>query len=114
LDEYLLTLLLHHHPHNYSDELARSVPTPVPGIVRRRRTVLDDNAVSANHRKSDVADHLGISRRSLIRSDAVFSQRETWPPAPPVRTGFDRSRNRSARRTMPGTGVGTLRASSSL
>jgi hypothetical protein len=29
LDEYLLTLLLHHHPHNYSEELAQSVPTPL-------------------------------------------------------------------------------------
>src|SRR5260370_672762 len=78
LDEYLLTLLLHHHPHNYSDELARSVPTPVPGIVRRAERFLIDNAV-APITVSDVADHLGISLRSL---QAGFRQwRETTPTA---------------------------------
>jgi AraC-like DNA-binding protein len=78
LDEYLLTLLLHHHPHNYSDELARSVPTPVPGIVRRAERFIIDNA-SASITVSDVADHLGISLRSL---QAGFRQwRETTPNA---------------------------------
>jgi AraC-like DNA-binding protein len=76
--EYLLTLLLHHHPHNYSDELARSVPTPVPGIVRRAERFLIDNAV-APITVSDVADHLGISLRSL---QAGFRQwRGTTPTA---------------------------------
>jgi AraC-like DNA-binding protein len=78
LDEYLLTLLLHHHPHNYSEELAQSVPTPVPGIVRRAERFIIDNA-SASITVSDVADHLGISLRSL---QAGFRQwRETTPNA---------------------------------
>jgi AraC-like DNA-binding protein len=78
LDEYLLTLLLHHHPHNYSDELAQSAPTPVPGVVRRAERFIIDN-VSASITISDVADHLGISLRSL---QAGFRQwRETTPTA---------------------------------
>ena len=32
-DEYLLTLLLHHHPHNYSAEMTEPGPVPVPGLV---------------------------------------------------------------------------------
>ena len=64
LDEYLLTLLLHHHGHNYSEELAQSVPTPVPGVVRRADRFIIDNA-GAPIAVSDVADHLGISLRSL-------------------------------------------------
>src|ERR1700730_18213037 len=44
LGAYLLTLLLHHHPHNYSEELAQAVPTPVPGLVRRAERFIVDNA----------------------------------------------------------------------
>jgi len=44
LDEYLLTLLLHHHSHNYSEELAQSVPTPVPGVLRRAERFIIDKA----------------------------------------------------------------------
>jgi AraC-like DNA-binding protein len=76
LDEYLLTLLLHHHPHNYSEDLARSVSTPIPGVVRRAERFMIDNA-AAPITVSDVADHLGISLRSL---QAGFRQwRETTP-----------------------------------
>ncbi len=78
LDEYLLTLLLHHHGHNYSEELAQSVPTPVPGVVRRAERFIIDNA-GASITVSDVADHLGISLRSL---QVGFRQwRETTPTA---------------------------------
>jgi transcriptional regulator GlxA family with amidase domain len=78
LDEYLLTLLLHHHPHNYSEELARTVPTPVPGVVRRTERFMIDNAAS-RITVSDVAQHLGISLRSL---QAGFRDwRETTPNA---------------------------------
>jgi AraC-like DNA-binding protein len=77
-DEYLLTLLLHHHPHNYSDEFARLPPTPVPGLVRRAERFMVDNADAAIT-VSDVADHLGVSLRSL---QAGFRQwRETTPTA---------------------------------
>jgi hypothetical protein len=67
LDEYLLTLLLHHHPHNYSEELARTVPTLIPRAVRRAERFLIDNAGSPIT-VSDVAHHLGISLRSLQTS----------------------------------------------
>jgi AraC-like DNA-binding protein len=78
LDEYLLTLLLHHHPHNYSEELAQRLPTPVPGLVRRAERFIIDNA-GAPITVSDVADHLGISLRSL---QTGFRQwRETTPTA---------------------------------
>jgi AraC-like DNA-binding protein len=78
LDEYLLTLLLHHHPHNYSEELAQSVRTPVPGVVRRAERFIIDNA-NASITVSDVAEHLGISLRSL---QAGFRQwREITPTA---------------------------------
>jgi AraC-like DNA-binding protein len=78
LDEYLLTLLLHHHSHNYSEELVQSVPTPVPGIVRRAERFIIDNA-DAQITISDVADYLGISLRSV---QAGFRQwRETTPTA---------------------------------
>jgi AraC-like DNA-binding protein len=76
LDEYLLALLLHHHPHNYSKELAQTVPTPIPGVVRRAERFMIDNA-GAPIAVSDVADHLGISLRSL---QAGFRQwREITP-----------------------------------
>jgi AraC-like DNA-binding protein len=78
LDEYLLTLLLHHHSHNYSDELVQSRPTPVPGVVRRAERFIIDNA-GTPITVSDVADSLGISLRSL---QAGFRQwRETTPAA---------------------------------
>jgi AraC-like DNA-binding protein len=78
LDEYLLALLLHHHSHNYSEELAQSVPAPVPGVVRRAERFIIDYA-DAQIAISDVAHHLGISLRSL---QAGFRQwRETTPTA---------------------------------
>jgi AraC-like DNA-binding protein len=75
-DEYLLTLLLHHHPHNYSDELARDTLAPVPGIVRRAERFMADNA-DTPITVSDVAAHLGVSLRSL---QAGFRQ---WRNATP-------------------------------
>ena len=78
LDEYLLTLLLHHHPHNYSDEMAETERAPVPGVVRRAERFMADNA-DASITVSDVAAHLGVSLRSL---QAGFRQwRETTPNA---------------------------------
>jgi hypothetical protein len=34
-DDYLLTLLLHQHPHSYSEQLAGTPSVPIPGLVRR-------------------------------------------------------------------------------
>jgi AraC-like DNA-binding protein len=75
-DEYLLTLLLHHHPNNYSDELAGDTSAPVPGIVRRAERFMADNA-DTPITMSDVAAHLGVSLRSL---QAGFRQ---WRNATP-------------------------------
>lgn len=63
-DEYLLTMLLHQHPHNFSEEIAETVSTPVPGLVIRAERYMADNSDSPIT-VSDVADHLGISLRSL-------------------------------------------------
>jgi AraC-like DNA-binding protein len=77
-DEYLLTLLLHHHPHNYSDEMAEAGSTPVPGVVRGAERFMADNA-DAPITVSDVAAHVGVSLRSL---QAGFRQwRDTTPSA---------------------------------
>ena len=63
-DEFLLTALLHHHPHNYSEELAGTAPSPVPSIVYRAERFIVDNADSPIT-VSDVAEHLGVSLRTL-------------------------------------------------
>jgi AraC-like DNA-binding protein len=77
-DEYLLTLLLHHHPHNYSGEMDEKDGAPVPGLVRRAERYMTDNA-EAPITVSDVAAHLGLSLRTL---QAGFRQwRNTTPGA---------------------------------
>jgi AraC-like DNA-binding protein len=77
-DEFLLTLLLHHHPHNYSAELARPQSAPVPGLVRRAERFMSDN-VGAFLTVADVAAQLGVSVRSL---QSGFRQwRNTTPNA---------------------------------
>jgi AraC-like DNA-binding protein len=75
-DEFLLTMLLHQHPHNYSGDLAGPALTPIPGIVRRAERYMQDHA-EAPITVSDVAAELGISVRSL---QAGFRQwRNTTP-----------------------------------
>ena len=63
-DEYLLTLLLHNHPHNYTEEMADEAPTPVPRLVRQAERFMAEHANSPIT-MSDVAGHLGVSLRSL-------------------------------------------------
>lgn len=63
-DEYLLTLLLHHHPHNYSEAMAGKNSTPIPGMVRRAERYMSENA-EIPITVSDVAAHLGVSLRTL-------------------------------------------------
>lgn len=63
-DEYLLTLLLHQHPHNYSEELVDPSPAPVPGLVKRAERYMIENAGAAIS-VPDVAAALGVSVRSL-------------------------------------------------
>lgn len=77
-DEFLLTLLLHQHPHNYSDEIANPVPVPIPRLVRRAERFMTDNAAE-QITVSDVAAEAGVSLRSL---QAGFRQwRGTTPHA---------------------------------
>lgn len=63
-DEFLLTLLLHHHPHNYSEEMARERRAPVPGLIRRAERFMSESA-DKPITVSDVAGHLGVSLRTL-------------------------------------------------
>jgi transcriptional regulator GlxA family with amidase domain len=77
-DEYLLTLLLQQHAHNYSEVMAEDTPAPVPGLIRRAERFMADNAATPIT-VSDVAAHLGTSLRSL---QAGFRQwRATTPNA---------------------------------
>jgi AraC-like DNA-binding protein len=77
-DEYLLTLLLHYHPHNYSEEIAQDAPTAVPRLIRRAERFMKEKADMAIT-VSDVAAHLGVSLRSL---QAGFRKwRDTTPTA---------------------------------
>jgi len=77
-DDFLLTLLLHHHPHNFSAELAAPAAAPVPGLVRRAERYIAAHA-AAPISVADVAGHLGVSVRSL---QAGFRQwRNTTPTA---------------------------------
>jgi AraC-like DNA-binding protein len=76
LDEFLLTLLLNHHPHNYSEELAGPGPTPIPGIVRRAERYIEEHA-EAPIVVSEIAAELGVAVRTL---QAAFRQwRNTTP-----------------------------------
>jgi len=76
LDEYLLTLLLHQHAHNYSDEISAPAPGPIPGVVRRAERYMIDHAGDPIT-VSKVAAELGVSVRSL---QAGFRQwRSTTP-----------------------------------
>ena len=76
-DEFLLTLLLQHHRHNYSEEMAETTPTPVPALVRQAERYMVDHA-EASITVADVAAHLGVSLRSL---QAGFRQ---WRATTPI------------------------------
>lgn len=75
-DEYLLTLLLHQHPHTYSGALTEAGQTPDSRLVRRAERYIVDRAAESITISSIAAD-LGVSVRSL---EAGFRQwRETTP-----------------------------------
>jgi AraC-like DNA-binding protein len=63
-DDFLLSILLHNHPHNYSEEMTSAVPTPVPGLVRRAERLMVDKS-DAPITVSAVATELGVSIRTL-------------------------------------------------
>jgi len=64
VDDYLLTMLLHQHPHNHSAALAAPASVPIPGIVRCAERYMTENAATTLS-IPDVAAALGVSVRSL-------------------------------------------------
>ncbi|MGE0373663.1 MAG: AraC family transcriptional regulator [Gammaproteobacteria bacterium] len=64
LEDFLLSLILHGHPHNYSDELARPIPAGTPRLVMKAEQLLTERAGS-RVAIADVARELGVSVRSL-------------------------------------------------
>jgi transcriptional regulator GlxA family with amidase domain len=104
LDEYLLTVLLHHHSHNYSEELLEAAPTPVPGVVRRAERFMIDNA-GQPITVSDVADHLGVSLRTL---QAGFRQWRSSTPSTFLRRTRLQLAREELRAAAPETDVTTI------
>lgn len=64
LDEFLLSLLLHGHAHNYSDALIRPVDAATPRLVRAAEAMFRECATTGTT-VSEVARDLGVSLRSL-------------------------------------------------
>lgn len=64
LDDFLLSLILHGHPHNFSDELASPVQAAMPRLVAAAEQLLRERADS-RVTVSEIASDLGISARSL-------------------------------------------------
>jgi AraC-like DNA-binding protein len=77
-DEYLLTLVLQHHPHNHSEEMNRDAAAPSPGIVRRAERFMRDN-VEAPLTIAGIAAELGVGVRTL--QAAFRTWRSTTPSA---------------------------------
>jgi AraC-like DNA-binding protein len=75
-DEYLRTLLLHQHAHNYSEELTDPSPAPLPRLVRRAERYIAENAALAIT-LPDVAAALGVSVRTL--QNGFRQWRDTTP-----------------------------------
>jgi AraC-like DNA-binding protein len=64
LDEFLLSLLLHGHTHNFSKALVRPVEAAAPRLVRIAEDIFRDR-VATGTTVSAVAKELGVSLRSL-------------------------------------------------
>lgn len=63
LDEFLLTLLLEQHPHNYSDELLGRASAPAPRLIREAEHLM--RTCGADLTASKIAARLRVSLRSL-------------------------------------------------
>jgi len=63
LDEFLLSLLLTNHPHNYTGDLQREVRAAPPRLIREAEYLMasGDNALTV----SQIASHLRVSLRTL-------------------------------------------------
>jgi AraC-like DNA-binding protein len=75
-DEYLLTLLLENHPHNYSDEMRRDT-VALPSIVRRAERLIREKS-EAPLTVVELAADLGVGVRTL---QAAF---KTWRSTTPT------------------------------
>ena len=64
LDDFLLSLILHGHPHNFSGELASPVRAATPRLVAAAEQLLRERAES-RVTVPDIASELGVSVRSL-------------------------------------------------
>jgi AraC-like DNA-binding protein len=64
LDEFVMTLLLRGHPHNYSDELARPEKDPRSRVVKRAIRFIEDHP-SAELTAAKLAAGAGVSIRAL-------------------------------------------------
>jgi AraC-like DNA-binding protein len=64
LDEFLLTLLLHSHPHTFSAELQAPAPAARAGAIKRAREYIEVRAAEALT-ISAIASHVNMSVRSL-------------------------------------------------
>ena len=63
LDEFLLTLLLTKHPHNYSADFQRGARPPSPRLIRDAEYLMaqGDSALTVGR----IAEHLRVSLRTL-------------------------------------------------
>ena len=63
LDEFLVSLVLSQHPHNYSDDLRRPQKPPSPRLVREAERLMQDGSPELT--PSRIAAELGVSLRTL-------------------------------------------------
>jgi len=63
LDEFLLTLLLTNHPHNYTKELQREVRPAPPRLIREAEYLMTNGDTALTI--SQIASHLRVSLRTL-------------------------------------------------
>jgi AraC-like DNA-binding protein len=76
LEEFLLSLILHSHPHNYTEELTGRLDATAPRLVKEAKQIFSERAESLTT-VSDVAKELGVSLRSL---QAGFRRSEQTTP----------------------------------
>jgi AraC-like DNA-binding protein len=82
LDEFVMTLLLRGHPHNYSDELAQPEKDPRSRLVKRAIRFIEDHP-SAELTASKLAAGAGVSIRGL---QAAFRNWRNITPTEYLRT----------------------------
>lgn len=78
LDDFLLSLILNGHPHNFSAELASPVRAATPRLVAAAEQLLSERAAS-RVTVSEIAGELGVSVRSLQLG--FRESRQTTPSA---------------------------------